>query len=427
MSKEIILTESEIKKWEPFVKSDKLPEMSETMEHTLTQLMENVSVENNLTQQMVEESTSIAGGAMPTAPATGAGLNPMLIGVLARAVPTMVGNHWLGTHALTSPNGSIVAQHVYQVAVPNDGSANTETEVWNANRPNVNHSGDGTGVGHAYGTAEDLGTDRGSLDATNGGKVYPLKPWQQMSIKLSTVKVDLTKRALKSHLTNDVIEDLYRMYGVNAKTQLQNILKTQLVAEMDYERFNYVQDQAVVGAAGTTVAGTFDFATDADGRWGEEYWKSFARFIKREAILVGQANRYGMANKIITSPNIAAGLEDLSGFSKDVAIQNTVNTGKFVGMSYSGNWNGFEVYVDPYATTDFVTLVYKGGTEAEAGGFYCPYSFKMYEAKGEEDFNPRIGVQMRYGIVHNPFASGASGANPYFRTFLVDNIDYVAP
>lgn len=41
---------------------------------------------------------------------------------------------------------------------------------------------------------------------------------------------------------------------------------------------------------------------------------------------------------------------------------------------------------------------------------------------GEEDFQPRIGFKTRYGMVHNPFVSGAAGENWYYRKFTVANV-----
>jgi hypothetical protein len=53
----------------------------------------------------------------------------------------------------------------------------------------------------------------------------------------------------------------------------------------------------------------------------------------------------------------------------------------------------------------------------------------MVRAVGQDDFQPRIGFKTRYGMVANPFAGGASGAetganrqNQYYRIFAVENI-----
>jgi len=91
------------------------------------------------------------------------------------------------------------------------------------------------------------------------------------------------------------------------------------------------------------------------------------------------------------------------------------------------------VYVDPYATGDFVVVGYRGSNPYDAGMFYCPYvPLTMHKTIGEEDFQPRIGFKTRYGMVANPFVTGANNAgvgttgtdrsNVYFRIFRVDDL-----
>lgn len=419
-NKEIIITEAEVQKWSNIVESEGegLGKLNAIDSMNMVQLLENTA---NLMPPM-QESTSLTDGSLPAQPATGTGLNPLLIGVLRRTMPTLMGTNWLGNHTLNSPNGMVMAMHVDQVDVPNDGSAKTSTEVWNANRPDVNHSGDGAGAGMADGDAERLGSTS-ATDGTAGGAVYQTRPWNEMAVRLSSLNVKTQSRALKAYLTHELIEDMQNMYGINAKLVLQNILKGQINAELDYEIFNYVQNQAKVGAQATTVAGTYDFATDADGRWAGEYYKHFSTFIDREANIVGRETRRGKANWMITSPDVASALSNISKFDSDTNIASGLNADKFTGVSYSGIYqNKFKVYVDPYATSDFVTIGFKGGMAEDAGGWFCPYSFRTVEATGEETFNPRIGVKMRYGMIHNPYASGAAQANPYFRTFNVANL-----
>ncbi|MFK5882906.1 MAG: hypothetical protein QM489_01045 [Candidatus Izemoplasma sp.] len=422
MAKEIIVTEAIALKWEGVVNTSKLPALNEDQSMVMTQLLENTTQELGI--DITEESTSLTDGSIPDTPADGTGLNPLLIGVLRRAMPTLMGNHWLGVHALSGPNGVIIASHVRKITVPNDGTAKTSEEVWKDARPDVNHSGDGAGNGMSSETGETLGTEA-ATDGTAGGKVYQTNPWQEMAFDLTTLNVGVKTRALKSYLTNEVIDDMQKLYGINAVTKLQGILRGQLTAEIDYELFNWVQTQAKVGAqTGTAVAGTYNFATDPNGRWENEDYRSFVNFMDREANIVGKETRFGRANVIITSPNMANALENVAKFEADATIPSSLQTGNWVGMSFMGTFmNKYRVFTDPYASSDFMTLIFKGSTPEEAGGYYCPYvPFRFYEAKGEEDFNPRIGIKTRYGLIHNPYASGNPGENPYFRTFNITNL-----
>lgn len=422
----IVITEEINNKWSRLIdaKGDGFGTLNEFEKADMVQLLENSYQDMDATDfKMVSEATSLTDGAIPAQPADGTGLNPLLMGVLRRTMPTLIGTQLIGNKTLSAPNGMISAMHVYQVTVPNDGTANTSTETWNATRPDVNHSGDGAGAGMADADAERLGSTSASIDATNAGQVYQTRPWQEMEIDISTVNVKTKSRALKARLTLETIEDMKNLYGVNAPLVIQNILKGQINAELDYEIFNYIQSQAKVGALNTAVAGTYNFDVDADGRWAGEYYKHFSTFIDRESNIIGQETRRGKGNWILTSPDVASALQNIEKFDMDTSFGGQLNADNFVGMSYAGVYQGkYKVYIDPYATSDFVTIGFKGSMAEDNGAWFCPYSFRMVQANGEEDFNPRIGVKMRYGLVHNPYASGAAQANPYFRTFNVTNL-----
>ena len=89
------------------------------------------------------------------------------------------------------------------------------------------------------------------------------------------------------------------------------------------------------------------------------------------------------------------------------------------------------VYIDPYATGNYINVGYKGPSAMDAGLFYCPYvPLQMVRAVGQDTFQPKIGFKTRYGMVANPFSPGAAAgdgslvanANVYYRKFLVNNL-----
>ena len=101
------------------------------------------------------------------------------------------------------------------------------------------------------------------------------------------------------------------------------------------------------------------------------------------------------------------------------------------GNTFAGVLNGrTRVYIDPYATTDYVNVGYKGTNPYDAGLFYCPYvPLTMVRAVGENTFQPKIGFKTRYGMVSNPFVGGSPSdglatakTNQYYRIFRVDDI-----
>ena len=101
------------------------------------------------------------------------------------------------------------------------------------------------------------------------------------------------------------------------------------------------------------------------------------------------------------------------------------------GNTFAGVLNGrTRVYIDPYASVDYVTVGYKGSNSYDAGIFYCPYvPLTMVRAVGEDTFQPKIGFKTRYGMATNPFVTNAisnsmgdAKSNQYYRIFRVYNI-----
>jgi hypothetical protein len=101
------------------------------------------------------------------------------------------------------------------------------------------------------------------------------------------------------------------------------------------------------------------------------------------------------------------------------------------GNTFAGVLNGrMKIYIDPYASADYINVGYKGTNPYDAGVFYCPYvPLTMVRAVAEETFQPKIGFKTRYGMASNPFvgstpADGLATAktNQYYRIFRVDNI-----
>ena len=83
-----------------------------------------------------------------------------------------------------------------------------------------------------------------------------------------------------------------------------------------------------------------------------------------------------------------------------------------------------KVYVDPYATTDYAVVGYKGTSPFDAGLFYCPYvPLTMVRAIDEDSFQPKMAFKTRYGLVSNPFTSIDSDQNLYYRKLRVANIN----
>jgi hypothetical protein len=153
--------------------------------------------------------------------------------------------------------------------------------------------------------------------------------------------------------------------------------------------------------------------------------------LDREANVIAKETRRGKGNFIICSSDVASALAAAGALDYAPALSTNLNVDD-TGNTFAGVLNGrMRVYIDPYATGDYVTVGYKGTNPYDAGVFYCPYvPLTMVRAVGENDFQPKIGFKTRYGMAANPFVPGAisnnglgtARSNQYYRIFRVDNI-----
>ena len=281
--------------------------------------------------------------------------------------------------------------------------------------------------GNAFATAvaEALGTAGGGT-------------FQEMSFSIEKVTVTAQSRALKAEYSMELAQDLKAVHGLDAETELSNILSTEILAEINREVLRSIYTVAKVGCqVGTTTKGTFDLDTDSNGRWMVEKTKGLVFQIEREANAIAKLTRRGKGNVLITSSDVASALALAGVLDYSSAMKDQVNlTVDDTGNTFAGTLLGrYKVYIDPYFPTsssaEFAVIGYKGQNAYDAGLFYCPYvPLQMVRAIDPNSFQPKIGFKTRYGLVANPFAEGltqGSGllnakANVYYRGMKIANI-----
>jgi hypothetical protein len=253
-----------------------------------------------------------------------------------------------------------------------------------------------------------------------------------MGFTIERATVTAKTRALKAEYSLELAQDLKAIHGLDAETELANILSTEILAEINREVIRTINSQAKTGALTSNVAiqGIFDLSTDADGRWSVEKFKGLIMQLEREANVIAKETRRGKGNFVLVSSDVASALAASGMLDYAPALSTSLQVDD-TGNTFAGVLNGrTRVYIDPYATGDYVTVGYKGANAYDAGLFYCPYvPLTMVRAVGEADFQPKIGFKTRYGMVSNPFvgstpSSGLATAktNQYYRIFRVDNI-----
>ena len=260
----------------------------------------------------------------------------------------------------------------------------------------------------------------------------------EMAFSIDKVTVSAKSRALKAEYTMELAQDLKAVHGLDAETELANILQSEILAEINREVVRSINLTAVTGAESGTVttAGTFDLDTDSNGRWSVEKFKGLLFQLEREANKIAKDTRRGKGNIIICSSDVASALQMAGVLDYTPALNSNNLQIDDTGNTFAGVLNGrFRVYIDPYTTGNYMTVGYKGSNAFDAGIFYCPYvPLQMVRAVGQDTFQPKIGFKTRYGMVANPFAKSVQGtpdlsngalavnSNAYYRRVLVTNI-----
>ena len=279
-----------------------------------------------------------------------------------------------------------------------------------------------TGAGAGTGTGEALGD--GAVSMGNSGH------FNEMAFTIEKTSVTAKTRALKAEYTLELAQDLKAVHGLDAETELANILSAEILAEINREVVRTIYTSAKAGAQSGAVAsaGTFDLDVDSNGRWSVERFKGLLFQIERDANTIAQDTRRGKGNFIITSSDVASALSMAGVLDYAPALQTNLNVDD-TGNTFAGTINGkIKVYVDPYSANDsdsnqFYCVGYKGANAYDAGLFYCPYvPLQMVRAVGENTFQPKIGFKTRYGLVSNPFTSISADSNSYYRLVTVTNL-----
>ena len=425
------LAEDLQKKWGPVLEHGDLPKIKDNYRKAVTAvLLEN---QESALREQGSQGGGMFGNIQEAAHANKTGGNvdtvdPVLISLVRRAMPNLIAYDVCGVQPMTGPTGLIFAMksHVTsQAGVQAADSVEADTSL----------SGGGTHSANSNPAHASMTTGTGVSTATQEADVTI----SEMAFAIDKVTVTAISRALKAEYTTELAQDLKAVHGLDAETELSNILSNEILAEINREVMRTIYTNAKTGAAhNTTTAGTFDLDTDSNGRWSVEKFKGLMFQIEREANAIAKDTRRGKGNVLITSSDVASALA-MAGQLSGAPSGNDFDPDD-TGSTMVGTLNGrFKVFVDPYApsaATNYVTVGYTGSSAQDAGLFYCPYvPLQMVRAVGENSFQPKIGFKTRYGLVSNPFANetgsannGAgdgsltANANRYYRHVIVGNL-----
>jgi len=437
-------TEHLQEKWQPVLAHPDLPEIKDSYKRAVTTII----LENQ--EKAIREDRQFMTEAAPTNSSFGGNASldswdPILISLVRRSMPNLIAYDICGVQPMTGPTGLIFAMRARAQSM--DGAealADEPTMLSNQDAAGDTGGGDIAGTNPAilndspagsYTTATGMTAAEGEAlgDTTDDA-------FAEMAFSIEKHTVTAVTRALKAEYTMELAQDLKAIHGLDAETELANILSTEILAEINREVVRNIYVSAVKGAqVNTTNAGIFDLDTDSNGRWSVEKFKGLMFAIERDANAIGQQTRRGKGNMILCSADVASALQMAGVLDYTPALNNNLNVDD-TSTTFAGVMNGrYRVYVDPYAAnvaaSQYYVVGYKGTSPYDAGMFYCPYvPLQMVRAVGENTFQPKIGFKTRYGIAANPFhtgtvAAGADGAisissatNKYYRKVKVANL-----
>jgi len=451
------LSETYEKKWQPVLEHPDLPKISDSYRRAVT-----ATILENQERAQKEDAAFLHESAPSNATGSSvANWDPILISLVRRAMPNLIAYDIAGVQPMTGPTGLIFAMRSRYTSqtgaealfneadtdfsarnaagdstLPGVGGAGSSSQS-GTNPAVLNDSPAGaytTGTGMATATAEALG------DSSNNA-------FAEMAFSIEKSTVTARSRALKAEYTMELAQDLKAIHGLDAETELANILSAEILAEINREVVRTIYSVAEKGASAntgtvnTTTEGVFDLDTDSNGRWSVERFKGLMFQVEREANAIAQRTRRGKGNILITSSDVASALQMAGVLDYTPALNNNLSVDD-TGNTFAGVLNGrFRVYIDPYSANNtasqYFIVGYKGTSPYDAGIFYCPYvPLQMVRAVGQDTFQPKIGFKTRYGLVANPFAqtgaiSGAATAvndagnlnsNRYYRRVKVSNL-----
>ena len=438
-----------VEKWAPVLNEESAGSIKDYHRKAVTAaILENQEVAMQEEASIQNGFGSLTEASPATNTTSAANWNPVLISLVRRAMPNLMAYDICGVQPMTGPTGLIFAMKSRYTA---GTTGNTEalfneadtrfsgTQTTAAQPANGSGLGDSTGpndgdgdstIGDSISTyLAATGMDTDSAEALGDSSSNSIA---NMGFTIEKATVTAKSRALKAEYSLELAQDLKAIHGLDAETELANILSTEILAEINREVVRTINSQAKLGAqqSNTAINGIFDVQTDADGRWSVEKFKGLSLQIEREANVIAKETRRGKGNFMVCSSDVASALASSGMLDYAPSMSTNLNVDD-TGNTFAGVLNGrMRVYIDPYATNDYINVGYKGTNPYDAGLFYCPYvPLTMVRAVAEDSFQPRIGFKTRYGMVSNPFVGGTPSdglatakTNQYYRIFRVDSI-----
>jgi hypothetical protein len=442
-------------KWQPVLNHPDLPQITDSYKRAVTAV-----ILENQEKELKESKSFLSEAEMSTADAV-ANWDPVLISLVRRSMPNLMAYDICGVQPMSGPTGLIfamkarmgegatgTAEALFDEA--DTGSANITMAAQTGTEPGALNGGTAAVTNTAG--EPDIWGESTTASGQDVAGTYNVKPgattaegeaygasgteFQDMGFTIEKATVTARTRALRAAYTMELAQDLKAIHGLDAESELSNILSTEILAEINREVVRTIYITAKKGANTCSTAGIFNLDTDSNGRWSVEKFKGLMFQIERDCNDIGILTRRGKGNIVVCSADVAsalsmAGVLDVGGGANGSGNMNVDPSPE--GSTFAGTINGrIKVFVDPYnsvvsasAANNWYVAGYRGSNAYDAGLFYCPYvPLQMVRAVSESTFQPRIAFKTRYGMAVNPMSETSAAITAGSQPFTADSNTY---
>ena len=360
----------------------------------------------------------------------------IIIPLLRRVFPNLIAHDLVGVQPLkNSPIGFVFAlraQYGRNRQFVAGASANNGLEIGYNNIDNFTGA-DGSSSSasgdfwNAYAGGSSVGG--GTIDYNGVGAQMSTAEWAKLGVDMPTANfrlvkatVEATTRKLGASYSLELAEDLKNQHGLDADSEMVNILSYEIQAEIDRQLVSEMVRSAI--AQGNTSTWS---PVSADGRNQLERVGTLYTQILDKSNDIAINTRMGAGNFVVASPRVTALLQRVNA---TVAVkldegnrlpENKVGTGAISRVGILADTHA--LYRDTFAGGNYALIGYKGPTAYASGVIYAPYiPLQVFRAQDPNDGNPRLAVRTRDAIIGETGRPEGFEAGKFYQLIKIDGL-----
>jgi len=228
----MFLSEQLTQKWSKILDHPDLPEIKENYKRQVTAvLLENQEKAiREDRQSMLTETPANSIGDGTTGVAK---YDPILIGLVRRAMPNLMAYDICGVQPMTGPTGLIFAMRAMYGATRDATDRGQHEALYN--EADTDFSGTGTHSGSISNILATSSYTTGTANTTTNQEAAT--DYNEMSFAIDKTTVTAKSRALKAEYTVELAQDLKAIHGLDAEAELSNILSKSLCLKSTAKSF----------------------------------------------------------------------------------------------------------------------------------------------------------------------------------------------